>query len=107
MSSPVLSLRGVSRTYKTGEGSLQVLRGVDLSVAVWRGLAVPKATPQEIVDVLGDVARKAADDAVFREALAKANLGWSYADAPTFQAVIDKDRAFYKALIPKLDMAAK
>lgn len=82
-------------------------RGVDLSVAVWRGLAVPKATPQEIVDVLGDVARKAADDAVFREALAKANLGWSYADAPTFQAVIDKDRAFYKALIPKLDMAAK
>ena len=32
MSSPVLSLRGVSRTYKTGEGSLQVLRGVDLDV---------------------------------------------------------------------------
>jgi tripartite-type tricarboxylate transporter receptor subunit TctC len=82
-------------------------RGVDLSVAVWRGLAVPKATPQDIVDLLGDVARKAADDAFFREALAKANLGWSYADAPTFQAVIDKDRAFYKALIPKLDMAAK
>jgi lipoprotein-releasing system ATP-binding protein len=32
MSSPVLSLRGVSRTYKTGEGALQVLRGVDLDV---------------------------------------------------------------------------
>jgi lipoprotein-releasing system ATP-binding protein len=32
MSSPVLSLRGVSRTYKTGEGALQVLHGVDLDV---------------------------------------------------------------------------
>ena len=31
-SQPVLSLRGVSRTYKTGEGVLQVLRGVDLDV---------------------------------------------------------------------------
>lgn len=31
-SAPVLSLRGVSRTYKTGEGVLPVLRGVDLDV---------------------------------------------------------------------------
>jgi lipoprotein-releasing system ATP-binding protein len=29
---PVLSLRGVGRTYKTGEGELQVLRGIDLDV---------------------------------------------------------------------------
>jgi lipoprotein-releasing system ATP-binding protein len=32
MSEPVLSLRGVARTYRTGEGSLEVLRGVDLDV---------------------------------------------------------------------------
>ena len=32
MSEPVLSLRGVSRTYRTGEGELEVLRGVDLDV---------------------------------------------------------------------------
>jgi lipoprotein-releasing system ATP-binding protein len=29
---PVLSLRGLSRTYRTGEGTLDVLRGVDLDV---------------------------------------------------------------------------
>jgi len=32
MSSPVLALRGVSRTYRTGEGVLDVLRAVDLDV---------------------------------------------------------------------------
>ncbi|MDB5847686.1 MAG: transporter substrate-binding protein [Rhodoferax sp.] len=79
-------------------------RGIDLSVVVWRGLAVPKTTPEDIVALLSDVARKAADDAVFRDALTKANLGWAYADAATFQVAIDKDRAFYKDLVPKLDM---
>ena len=79
-------------------------RGVDVSVAVWRGLAVPKTTPQPVVDILADVARKVADDAGFRETLARANLGWAYADAAAFQQVIDRDRAFYKELVPKLAM---
>lgn len=79
-------------------------RGVDLTVGVWRGLAVPKGTPADIVQTLSDVARKAADDAVFRDALSKASLGWAYADAAAFQTVIDKDRAFYAALVPKLEL---
>lgn len=79
-------------------------RNIDLTVLAWRGLAVPKSTPQEIVDLLGDVAKKAADDPVFRNALAKANLGWAYADAVTFQRAIDRDRAFYKTLVPKLGL---
>ncbi len=32
MSSAVMSLRGLGRTYKTGEGTLDVLRGVDLDI---------------------------------------------------------------------------
>ncbi len=79
-------------------------RGVDLTVGVWRGLAVPKTTPPEIVAQLSDVARKAAEDVGFRDTLTKASLGWAYADAAAFQAVIDKDRAFYAALVPKLEM---
>ena len=79
-------------------------RGIDVTVGVWRGLAVPKTTPPEIVAQLSDVARKAAEDAGFRDTLTKASLGWAYADAAAFQAVIDKDRAFYAALVPKLEM---
>jgi lipoprotein-releasing system ATP-binding protein len=32
MSEPVLALRGVTRSYRTGEGELQVLKGCDLDV---------------------------------------------------------------------------
>ena len=42
MSEPVLELRGVGRTYKTGEGELEVLRGVDLAVR-----------PGEVVGLIG------------------------------------------------------
>ena len=42
MSSPVLSLRGITRTYVTGRGELTVLRGVDLDVM-----------PGEIVGLIG------------------------------------------------------
>ncbi len=42
MSSPVLGLRGVIRAYRTGEGVLEVLRGVDLDVF-----------PGEVVGLIG------------------------------------------------------
>ena len=42
MSSPVLSVRGVTRTYKTGRGDLTVLKGVDLDVM-----------PGELVGLIG------------------------------------------------------
>lgn len=79
-------------------------RGIDLSIGVWRGLAVPRATPPDIVATLGTVAARTADDAAFREVLAKANLGWAYADAAAFQKVIDRDRAFYAELVPRLGL---
>nr|WP_286197987.1 SDR family NAD(P)-dependent oxidoreductase [Variovorax boronicumulans] len=79
-------------------------RGVDVSVAVWRGLAGTKTTPQPVVDVLADVARRVGEDAGFRETLARAELGFAYADAAAFQQTIDRDRAFCKELVPKLVM---
>ncbi|HST92335.1 MAG TPA: ABC transporter ATP-binding protein [Brevundimonas sp.] len=42
MSSPVLSVRGLSRTYETGSGDLTVLKGVDLDVM-----------PGEVVGLIG------------------------------------------------------
>jgi len=42
MSEPVLALRGVTRAYKTGEGALEVLKGVDLDVY-----------PGEVVGLIG------------------------------------------------------
>lgn len=79
-------------------------RDIDLSVEAWRGLAAPKDTPAEIIDLLRGVAQKAAADPVFRDALAKANLGWSYADADGFHATMTRDHTFFGALVPKLGL---
>lgn len=77
-------------------------RQIDLAIGVWRGLAVPKGTPSEVVEVLKTAARKTAADPAYREALGKANLGEAYLDAPAFKASIDSDRVSLKKVLAKL-----
>lgn len=79
-------------------------RGIDLSIGVWRGLALPKGTPQDVADTLGALARKVTEDPFFRQALAKANLGLAYADATGFQAQIDQDTVRFKELVTSLGL---
>jgi tripartite-type tricarboxylate transporter receptor subunit TctC len=77
-------------------------RNIDLAIQTWRGLGVPKDTPQEVVDILVEAARKAADEPGFRDSLAKATLGFAYVDAAAFEAAIKQDREFFKQLIDKV-----
>jgi tripartite-type tricarboxylate transporter receptor subunit TctC len=77
-------------------------RNIDLAIGTWRGLGVPKDTPQEVVDLLVATAKKAADEPAFRESLAKAALGFSYADAAAFEAAIEQDREYFKQLTSKM-----
>lgn len=80
-------------------------KGVDVSVYTWRGIVVPKKTPQPIVDALRAASKKTAEDQAFRDTLAKMNLTWAYADGPEFKATMDKDNAFFKAVMTKLGLA--
>jgi len=77
-------------------------RNIDLSIGVWRGLAVPKNTPAEVVQVLRTAARGAAAEPAFKESLAKANLGEAYLDADAFKTSIDNDRKSLKTILEKL-----
>lgn len=79
-------------------------RGINLSIGVWRGLALPKATPQDVVDTLGGVARKVTEDPIFRDVLKRANLGLAYADANGFQKQIDEDTIRFKNLVISLGL---
>jgi tripartite-type tricarboxylate transporter receptor subunit TctC len=79
-------------------------RHIDLAIGTWRGLGVAKDTPQEVVDILVEAARKAADEPGFRDSLAKAALGFAYADAAAFEAAIKQDREFFKQLIDKVSI---
>ena len=57
-------------------------KGVDLTIMTWRGIMVPKKTPQNVVDVLRTAAKKTTDDPAFKEVLTKMNLTSAYLDAP-------------------------
>ncbi|ALG72517.1 ABC transporter substrate-binding protein [Azospirillum thiophilum] len=80
-------------------------KGIDLSVATWRGIVVPKKTPAAVVDTLRTASKAAAEDQAFRDQLAKMNLTWAYADGPEFGQAMQKDNAFFKDLMTKLGMA--
>lgn len=76
-------------------------RKIDLALGTWRGLAVHKATATAVVEVLRVVARKTADDPVFRQGMDKLNLGFSYMDAPDFAQAMKRDHEYFGALIQK------
>ena len=77
-------------------------RNIDLSIGVWRGLAVPKGTPADVVQTLRTAAKAAAAEPAYKDTLAKANLGDAYADAEAFKANIESDRQSLKKVLEKL-----
>lgn len=80
-------------------------KGIDLTVATWRGIVVPKKTPDDVVAALRTAVKATAEEASFKEALAKMNLTHAYADAPEFRKVMEKDNAFFKTTMTKLGIA--
>lgn len=79
-------------------------RGIDLVITGWRGLAAPKNTPPEVVNVLRQAIAKCMQEPVLKQAMLKMNLKEGYLDQPEFRKVIDHDNAMYKQLINKLGL---
>jgi len=81
-------------------------RNIDLSIGTWRGLAVHKATPPDVVTTLRTAARKAAEEPMLREQLEKLNLGFAYLDAEAFGQAMQRDHEYFKQLVQKLGIKA-
>lgn len=81
-------------------------RGIDLSIGTWRGLAAPKGTPPEIIAKLKDLAAKAMNEPVMKDAMDKQNMGIAWADDVQFRAAMAKDNAYFKQLMAKLNIRA-
>lgn len=79
-------------------------RGLDIQIGTWRGLAVPKGTPADIVATLRQATARTVQEPSLHEALDKQNMGYAYADGDAFYAVMARDHAFYRALIQKLGL---
>lgn len=79
-------------------------RGFDLSSNVWRGIAVAKGTPPDIVNKLRELAVKVSADPAFKETLAKQNLTFNFADAAEFKTAMAAQSQVYQKLIPTLKL---
>jgi tripartite-type tricarboxylate transporter receptor subunit TctC len=65
--------------------------GYDIEYLIWAGLFVPKSTPDNVVKVLRDAARKAVEDNDFKGMMAKVNSPVYYLDAPDFMKFWQND----------------
>jgi tripartite-type tricarboxylate transporter receptor subunit TctC len=63
--------------------------GYDISFGTWRGLAVPKNTPDNAKKVLADSFKKGYDTPDFQDFAKKAGLGLAYAPADKFKVFLE------------------
>lgn len=74
-------------------------QGADIEYYIWTGLMAPRATPEPVMKVLRDAARKAVDDADFKSAMARVNSPIQYMDAPEFARYWDADAKRLAAVV--------
>lgn len=79
-------------------------RNIPLAIGTWRGLAVPKGTPDNVVAVLREATRKTVNEPSFHEALDKSNLGYAYLEGPAFETFVETNFQYFKQLAGKLDL---
>ncbi len=78
--------------------------GIDLTIGTWRGLAVPKETPEDVVNKLRSAYLEGAKSEEFKEFMEKANYGYTVKDGEAFQERIQSDYTLFKDLIPKIGL---
>jgi tripartite-type tricarboxylate transporter receptor subunit TctC len=76
--------------------------GYDAQYSQWTGLFVPAGTPEPVIAKLREAARFAADDAVFKSALAKVETPIQYLDQAQFRAFWDRDVAKMSDVVKKI-----
>ncbi|MFM1651729.1 tripartite tricarboxylate transporter substrate binding protein [Brevibacillus sp. B_LB10_24] len=100
----VLAVMADERVEKLKDVPTLKEEGIDLSIGTWRGLAVPKDTPDDVVAVLEATTKKVTEDKAFTDILEKMNLGVSYADSAAFKEAIQKDNELFTKLVSDLGL---
>jgi tripartite-type tricarboxylate transporter receptor subunit TctC len=74
-------------------------QGADIEYYIWTGLMAPRATPEPVMKVLRDAARRAVEDADFKTAMARVNSPIQYMDAAEFARYWDADAKRLAAIV--------
>ncbi|MBI4192932.1 MAG: tripartite tricarboxylate transporter substrate binding protein [Betaproteobacteria bacterium] len=73
--------------------------GYDIEYYIWAGMFAPRGTPEAVMKVLRDAARKAVEDSDFKSTMAKVNSPINYLDAPEFAKYWEADGKRLAALV--------
>jgi len=71
----------------------------DVVYYIWAGMFAPRGTPDSVMKVLRDAARRAAQDPDFKNAMGKVDSLVQYKDAPEFQKYWEADEKRLAALV--------
>lgn len=74
------------------------------NLATWRGIAVPKDTPDDVAKILADAFTKGANDPEFKDYMKKNGLGLFVKDSAGFAEQMANVDAFFAELIPTLGL---
>lgn len=88
--------------------TLQEATGIAVDfTGTWRGLAVPKDTPDAVADRLAQVFMKATEDREFREAMQENGLGLLVRDGKAFGHHLKESHDLFARLIPELGLSRR
>jgi len=75
--------------------------GLDAQMGSWRGLAVPKGTPKEVVDILEAAFTKAANEQGFKDFMKKAAFNIDYKSGADFYKFMEEQHVATKKMLSK------
>lgn len=100
----ILSVAAVERLPKYPDVPTYKECGYDLAAGVWRAIAAPKGTPKEIIAILENAAKKAADTKEYRDFLSTGGFGFRYIGSDAMLEYVNKQSAEYDALFKDLEL---
>lgn len=77
-------------------------QGFDIISGTWRGIGVPKGTPEAVKEKLADAIDKAVNDSQFKSVMAKSNTSIRYMDAEEFTTFVGNDEKTIKKIVDAL-----
>jgi tripartite-type tricarboxylate transporter receptor subunit TctC len=100
----VLAVTGDERASVLPDVQTAQEQGVDVNISMWRGLAAPAGTPDDVIAVLEDAARIAVESERFLEASQNIGFARAFLGSEAFGEVIASDDAFYLQLLTELEL---
>lgn len=101
----VLCVLGESRSSVVPDVPTAQELGIDITIQGWGGFAVPKDTPQAIVDILEEASEVAINSDSVKQTLADRGYEHAYLSGADMDAKAAEELAYYSELIPELGIA--